>query len=129
MTFFVGEGNCGSDPKIEKIEIKKNNETRSKLSVSIRFPVERNIGEEGYKDVAGFWATVELWGKRADIFGEHIKKGARLLVIGELSEETFVLEKGENAGQERLSKKINAQSIGIVPMGISSIEYSEKKSA
>ncbi len=126
--YFAGEGNLGSAPTLSYVPIKNGTEQKAVLKFSARFNVDKlNQATGEYEDSGGFWGKVEIWGKRAEIFNEHLIKGARVYVAGSQSQETYVATKGAYKGQERTVIVITADVVAIVPLGIEKIIYAERK--
>ncbi|MDR0439914.1 MAG: single-stranded DNA-binding protein, partial [Candidatus Accumulibacter sp.] len=72
-----------------------------------------------------FWAPVELWHRDAERYGALYRKGMRVLVDGRVVREEW--EDGE--GNERVSFKIEARRVGMLPHRIESIALLPKPEA
>jgi single-stranded DNA-binding protein len=85
----------------------------------------RQSGAEEGRRVRGsrrFWAPVELWHRDAERYGALYRKGMRVLVDGRV-----VREEWEDAeGNERVSFKIEARRVGILPHRIESVALLQK---
>jgi single-strand DNA-binding protein len=129
QNIFVDEGNLGFDPSLKYVSVKteEGTEQRAVVELQVRFDVNKPIKGE-FEDVAGFWATVTQWGKRAETVHTHLKKGCRVLVAGTLRQHSYVVQKGERKGQDATSLEIEASHIGLVLLGIEDIIYAAKKS-
>ncbi|UUA74225.1 single-stranded DNA-binding protein [Cellvibrio sp. QJXJ] len=126
--YFAGEGNLGSAPTLSYVPIKNGTEQKAVLKFSARFNVDKlNQATGEYEDSGGFWGKVEIWGKRAEIFNDHLVKGCRVYVAGSMSQETYTATKGVHAGQEQTANVISADVVAIVPLGIEKIIYAERK--
>ncbi len=111
--YFISEGNIGSDPLLKTIS--SNGEDKKVLEMNVRFPYERLNKKTGeYEDQGGFWTRVAMWGKRAEICYSLLKKGMRVIVVGEQSQHTFVLEQGERAGETVTATDVIAFHMGLV---------------
>jgi single-strand DNA-binding protein len=127
QNLFMSEGNLGDNPTLKMVPDKQTGEQQPILEFSVRFNVDRwNPNSEAFEDNGGFWGKVSLWGRRAEIFNVHLKKGCRVLVIGEERQRPYIANKGEYAGQERISTEIRASHVAIVPLGIDEISWSSK---
>ena len=85
-----------------------------------RFPVPKKDGE--YEDRGGFWAPVELWHRDAEHWQSLYQKGMRVLVEGRT-----VRDEWEDADEnERVTFKIEARCVGILPYRIESVTLSAK---
>lgn len=69
---------------------------------------DRNANE--WQDVGTDWHRFSIWGDRAESLAEHLTKGMRVVVLGELESRDF-----ETNGQKRTAWDIKATEIGIVP--------------
>lgn len=130
QNIFIDEGNLGFDPSLKYVPVRTEGggtEQRAVVELQVRFDYKKNDGGE-YKDVAGFWAKVTQWGKRAEYLNEHLKKGCRILVVGEISQHPYIIQKGERKGQDATAIEIEASHIGVVLLGVEQIIFAEKKS-
>mgnify|MGYP001556368895 CR=1 FL=1 len=121
-THFSGEGNIGSAPEYREFP-NDNDEPRRLLRLNVYFdnPVPT---KDGYEDRGGFWAPVELWLRRRD--AEHwrtlYQKGMRVLVEGR----TVRDEWQDAEDNERVTFKVQARRIGILPYRIESVTLAAK---
>ncbi len=128
QNIFIDEGNLGHTPSLKYVPIKTETgiEQRAVVELQVRFDVKKN--DEGkFEDVAGFWGKVTMWGKRAEYINTHLKKGCRILVVGEISQQHYVFQKGERKGQEATALEIEAFHIALVLLGIETVVFTEKK--
>ena len=120
-THFSGEGNIGSAPEYREFS-NGNDEPRRLLRLNVYFdnPVPQKDGE--YEDRGGFWAPVELWHRDAAHWQTLYQKGMRVLVEGRT-----VRDEWEDAEQnERVTFKIEARRVGILPFRIEAVTLSPK---
>ena len=118
-TRFNGEGNIGSTPDYREFT-SGNDEPRRLLRLNVYFdnPVPTR---DGYEDRGGFWAPVELWNAEPD-WAKLYQKGMRVLVEGRMLREEW-----EDAEEnERVTFKVDARRIAILPYRIESIRLSPK---
>jgi len=129
QNFFCQEGNLGKDPDIVDImsDSKDKSKTIKKLKLSVRFPVNKATGNGEYEDTKGFWCAVEMWGRSAEKLHGLLKKGARVLVVGSMEDNSFVASKGEREGQLISGMLVNAQYIALSPLSIDKVFYSSEK--
>lgn len=127
QNIFVDEGNLGFDPSIKTVPVNTpaGVEQRNVVELQVRFDVRKKKGD-AHTDVGGFWARVQMWGKRAEYLHKHLKKGCRVLVVGEISQHEFIVQKGERKGQEATALEIDASHIALVLLGVESITFQEK---
>jgi len=121
-TLFVGEGNIGSVPEYQEFNTNPD-EPRRLLRLNVYFdnPVPR---EGGYEDRGGYWAPVELWNRDAEHWATLYQKGMRVLVEGRTVKEEWE-DSEDNA---RVTFKVEARRIGILPHRLASVTMREKAS-
>ena len=98
-----------------------NDEPRRLLRLNVYFdnPVPT---KDGYEDRGGFWAPVELWHRDAEHWKTLYQKGMRVLVEGRT-----VRDEWEDADEnERVTFKVEARRVGILPYRIESVALSAK---
>ncbi|AUZ58510.1 Single-stranded DNA-binding protein [Pseudomonas sp. XWY-1] len=119
-TLFVGEGNIGSAPEYQEFNTNPD-EPRRLLRLNVYFdnPVPR---ESGYEDRGGYWAPVELWHRDAEHWSTLFQKGMRVLVEGRTVKEEWE-DSEDNA---RVTFKVEARRIGILPHRLASVTMREK---
>ena len=120
-THFVGEGNIGSAPDYREFQ-NGNDEPRRLLRLNVYFdnPIPKKDGD--YEDRGGFWAPVELWHREAEHWKTLYQKGMRVLVEGRT-----VRDEWEDADEnERVTFKVEARRVGILPYRIESVALSAK---
>jgi single-strand DNA-binding protein len=127
QNLFIDEGNLGADPVLKYVSVNTANgsEQRAVMELQVRFDVRKKRGDV-YEDVGGFWARVTQWGKRAELNHQFLVKGCRVLVVGELSQHAYIIQKGERMGQPDDALDIDAEHIALVLLGIDEIVYQEK---
>ena len=91
-----------------------------RLNVYFDNPIPKKDGE--YEDRGGFWAPVELWHRDAERWQSLYQKGMRVLVEGRT-----VRDEWEDADEnERVTFKIEARRVGILPYRIESLTLGAK---
>ncbi|QIQ22128.1 single-stranded DNA-binding protein [Zophobihabitans entericus] len=122
-TFFLGEGNICSKPEFRSFP-NGNNPPRTMMRLNVRFdnPVPK---DGGYEDRGGFFAPVEIWHSDAEHWSENIyQRGMRILVEGR----TVMQEWEDNDKKPRLTFKIEARRIAILPNRVVTIVMKDKPS-
>ncbi len=117
------EGNIGSAPDYREFN-SGNDEPRRLLRLNVYFdnPVPTRE-KDGYEDRGGFWAPVEIWHQDAERWAAMYQKGMRVLVEGRM-----VREEWEDAEEnERVTFKVEARRIGILPYRIEAVTLSPKQ--
>ena len=64
-----------------------------------------------WADVGTDWHRFSVWGERAELLAEHLTKGMRVVVLGELESREWETKEG----QKRTAWDIKATEVGIVP--------------
>lgn len=122
-THFFGEGNIGSAPEFREFS-NRNDEPRRLLRLNVYFDNPIPV-KDGYQDRGGFWAPVELWHKDAEHWSTLYQKGMRVLVEGR-----SVKEEWEDADEkQRVTFKIEARRVGILPYRVETLVLSAKSSS
>ncbi|MBN6774232.1 single-stranded DNA-binding protein [Pseudomonas granadensis] len=122
-THFFGEGNIGSAPEFREFS-NRNDEPRRLLRLNVYFDNPIPV-KDGYEDRGGFWAPVELWHKDAERWSTLYQKGMRVLVEGR-----SVKEEWEDADEkQRVTFKIEARRVGILPYRVETLVLSAKPSS
>ena len=118
-THFYGEGNIGSPPEYREFP-NGNEEPRRLLRLNVYFdnPVPR---DGGFEDRGGYWAPVELWHAQAGRWSTLYQKGMRVLVEGRT-----VRDEWEDADGPRVTFKIEARRIGILPYRLEAVTLNPK---
>jgi single-strand DNA-binding protein len=84
-------------------------------------PVPR---EGSYEDRGGYWAPVELWHREAEHWSTLFQKGMRVLVEGR----TVRDEWEDSEDNARVTFKIEARRVGILPHRVQSVVMRERSS-
>ena len=85
QNLFIGKGNLGDFPNLKRIA-KRNKPEEEFVVCSMRvffgrYGTDQSTGEVG--QIGGFWREVEIYGQKAENAARLLKKGARVMVIGE----------------------------------------------
>ncbi len=121
-TLFLGTGNIGN------VEFKEfangNEEPRRLLRLNVKFDNPIPSKEGGYQDHGGYWAPVEIWHTDADRWSHLYQKGMRVIVWGR----QVCQEWEDKQGEKRLTFKVEARDIGILPNRVISVALESKTS-
>lgn len=71
-------GNVGRDPELKTFQ-------DGNMVADFTFAIEE-------RDQETMWITVKVWGKRATVIADYVKKGSKLIVTGRLYNETWEKE-------------------------------------
>jgi single-strand DNA-binding protein len=89
-------GNLGRDPEVRYFE-------DGKLVANF------SIAVEGRKKGDTLWMTVKVWNKPAQVIADYVKKGSKIIVSGELQEETWTKD-----GVEKSRMVLNCQNFTLL---------------
>ena len=104
---FLGRGNLGADPEIRYTA---GGENEPVCSLRIFFDRPKPDGNGGFEDKGGFWLDTNLWGARGEAAARLLKKGARVLVTGELYEDTW---QDRETGEDRSKVRLRAENVDL----------------
>lgn len=116
-TYFMGTGNVGGVPEFREFT-QGNDEPRKLLRLNVRFDNPVPV-KDGYQDRGGFWAPVEVWHADAEKWSGLYHKGMRVLVQGRI----ICQEWEDKTGEKRVTFKIEAREIGILPHRVMSVVF------
>ena len=92
QNLFIGKGNLGDSPKLKHVAGRSGDFTVA--SMRVMFGRYGQTEDGGVEQVGGFWREVEIYGVKAEACAKHLRKGARVLVIGEEREFTATDDDG-----------------------------------
>ena len=104
---FSGRGNLGADPELR---FTAGGESDPVCSLRIYFDRPKPDGKGRFEDKGGFWIDTNLWGTRGETAARLLKKGARVVVTGELYEETW---QDKETGEDRSKVRIRAENVDL----------------
>lgn len=116
---FIGKGNLGNSPSIRTLKGGPNGEF-DVASMRVRFSRYGRNEEGGLEEVGGFWREVEIYGAKARDAARLLRKGARVMVIGE---ELEFMARDEATGGQVMVFKIEAQDVALLLSRVKSIEF------
>lgn len=122
-TLFSGEGNIGSPPEYREFPNGDDEPSRLlRLNVYFDNPVPKKDG--GFEDRGGFWAPVEIWHRDVEHWKGLYQQGMRVLVEGRTVRDEWV----DAEQNERVTFKVEARRVGILPYRIEGVTLSPKPS-
>ena len=122
QNLFIGKGNLGDSPKLKNVYGKNGAFTVTSMRVMFGRYGQNEEGE--VEQIGGFWREVEIYGNKAEACAKHLRKGSRVLVIGEEREFTA---KDED-GREVQVIKVVAEDVALQLSRIESITYTRARS-
>ena len=104
---FRGTGNVADAPVVKTVMV--GDDERKVTDLRVFFDEYRPDGRGGFEQKGGFWLDVNVWGeRRATEVAQHIKRGARVHVVGRLVESRWTTNEG---GEERSALYLDADEL------------------
>lgn len=88
-------GNLGRDPEVKYFD-------DGKAVANFSIAVEGRKGQT-------LWMTVKVWNRPAQVIADYVRKGSKIIVNGELQEETW-----EKDGQQKSRMVLNCQNFTLL---------------
>jgi single-strand DNA-binding protein len=108
QNMFVGKGNLGGSPELKVLAGRNGDFEVAAMRIMFgRYGRDEDTGE--VKQVGGFWREVEIYGPKARDVARLLRKGSRVLVVGE---ERDFMAKDERGGEVQVIK-IVAEDIAL----------------
>ncbi|HVR51845.1 MAG TPA: single-stranded DNA-binding protein [Pseudorhodoferax sp.] len=123
QNLFIGKGNLAQSPEGKRIQRRDGNGDFFVASMRVMFGRYGRTDDGGVEQVGGFWREVEIYGQKAEDVCKHLRKGARVLVIGEEREFTGT----DDAGNEVEVIKIVAEDVALQLTRIESIKFAQSR--
>ena len=124
QNMFIGKGNLADSPDLKRMNNKRDGKEFVAASMRVFFGRYGEDGKGGVEQIGGFWREVEIYGSKAEACAKHLRKGARVLVIGE--ERDFQAHNDD--GQEVQVIKVVAEDVALQLSRIDSIVYTPSPS-
>ena len=125
QNLFIGKGNLADLPELKRVQ-GRDGEEFTVANMRVMFARYRRDSEGNLTQVDGFWRPVEIYGTKAEACARHLRKGARVLVIGE--ERTFQAKRDDSDETEQVIK-IVAEDVALQLTRIESITFATKPQA
>ena len=117
QNLFIGKGNLADSPELKRIN-GKNGEF-AVASMRVMFGRYGQNEEGDVEQIGGFWREVEIYGQKAEACAKLLRKGARVLVLGEEREVTA----HDDQDNEVQVIKVVAEDVALQLSRIESINY------
>ena len=118
QNMFIGKGNLGGPVELKRLNGKNGEFVVASMRVMFARWGENAEGE--LEQVGGFWREVEIYGNKAEACAKHLRKGARVLVIGEERDFTAT---DKDSGEQVQVIKIVADDVSLQLSRIESITF------
>lgn len=119
---FRGTGNLGDSPTLKTVMVAGKEKKVAELRVF--FDDYKPDGNGGFEQIGGFWLNVSVWDKRAEAAADILRKGARVMAIGRLTQSTWT---DKETGDEKNSLQLNADDVFLSLSRIEKVEFRAKK--
>ena len=125
QNLFIGKGNLGDFPNLKRIA-KRNKPEEEFVVCSMRvffgrYGTDQSTGAVG--QIGGFWREVEIHGNKAEACARFLKRGARVLVVGE--ERDFYAK--DDDGNEVQVIKVVAEDVALQLTRIESLVFAQSQ--
>lgn len=122
QNLFIGKGNLAATPTLKTIDGKNGSFTVANMRVMFGRYGQNEQGE--VEQIGGFWREVEIYGAKAEACARHLRKGARVLVLGE---EREFMAKDDNGTQVQVIKLV-AEDVTLQLSRIEAITFTPPRS-
>lgn len=119
QNLFIGKGNLAASPSLKRLQGENGDFEVATMRVMFGRYGQNDSGD--LEQVGGFWREVELYGNKARACAELLRKGARVLVIGEEREFTA----RDDDGHEVTVFKVVANDVALQLTRVQSIVFQE----
>jgi single-strand DNA-binding protein len=123
QNLFIGKGNLAKSPVGQNIRRKDGSGDFFVAAMRVKFGRYRRTDDGGVEEVGGFWREVEIYGQKGQDVCKHLRKGARVLVVGEEREFTAT----DDDGNEVEVIKVVAEDVALQLTRIDSITFSASR--
>ena len=117
QNLFIGKGNLAGSPKLERINGRNGEFVVANMRVMFGRYGQNTEGQ--VEQIGGFWREVEIYGPKAEACAKLLRKGARVLVIGEEREYTGT----DDDGNEVQVIKVVAEDVTLQLSRVESITF------
>lgn len=115
-------GNLGDDPRCGVTQ-DRNGEPLHWISFSMRQPHWSKNDRGKFVDSGGFWINVSWFDRKAEIAGRLLKKGAAVIISGDLHVEVWV---DKDTGEQKAAYKVNADEVSLDMRSLADVTYRQR---
>lgn len=119
QNMFIGKGNLAGSPSLKRITGRDGD--FDVATMRVMFGRYRQDEQGQLEQAGGFWREVEIYGAKARACAQLLRKGARVLVLGEEREFTG----RDDNGKEVQVFKIVADDVALQLTRVKSIDFHE----
>jgi len=122
QNMFIGKGNLGDSPELKRLNGRNGEFVVATMRVMFARWGQNEQGD--LEQVGGFWREVEIYGEKAEACAKHLRKGARVLVLGE---ERDFMANDKDSGEQVQVIKIVADDVALQLSRIESITFQQSR--
>lgn len=122
QNLFIGKGNLAATPTLKTLDGKNGPFTVANMRVMFGRYGQNEQGD--VEQIGGFWREVEIYGAKAEACARHLRKGARVLVLGEERE----FDAKNEAGDKVQVMKVVAEDVTLQLSRIEAITFTPPRS-
>ncbi len=116
---FRGIGNAGDDAALKTVIVA--NEEKQVAELRVYFDEHPSAHPSDAAKDGGFWLDVTVWGDRhAAEVAQHVKKGARVHVVGRLAEHRWTVTA---TGETRSAMHLNADRVYLALTRVAEVKF------
>lgn len=120
QNMFVGKGNLGGSPELKVIAGRNGDFQVATMRIMFgRYGRDEVSGE--VQQIGGFWREVEIYGQKASDVARLLRRGSRVLVVGE---EREFMAKDDRGGEVQVIK-IVAEDIALQLTRVETIVFAQ----
>jgi len=125
MNVFYGKGNLADSPELKKVKGKNGKPDFQVATMRVFFDRYGKNTEGELVQTGGFWREVEIYGEKAKACAEHLRKGVRVAVFGEVRD----FQAHDKDDNEVTVVKVVAEDVTLVLTRIQEIVFKERSSS
>ena len=118
----VFEGNLGNTPELRFTG--QGALTQAVTTLRVCSNRRRRLDDGTYESLDELWMNVEVWGRQAESCAKGLRKGAPLLIVGDLRDNSY-----EKDGKRINAVKLVAQHVALNLTRIDTLRYETRKAA
>lgn len=116
---FYGKGNLADSPELKKVRGQGGKADFDVAKMRVFFDRYGEDAQGNLVQTGGFWREVEIYGNKAKACSEHLRKGARVAVMGEVRD----FQAHDESGKEVTAVKVVAEDVTLVLTRIEKVVF------
>lgn len=118
----VFEGNLGNTPELRFTG--QGALAQAVTTLRVCSNRRRRLDDGTYETLDELWMNVEVWGRQAESCAKGLRKGAPLLIVGDLRDNSY-----EKDGKRVNAVKLVAQHVALNLARVETLQYETRKAA